>query len=189
MVKVLAPPGVAYFLQTSEDEKVVVVIEISDATRQGVKTNDAGVPEFAAPDANVEAFTRNIIYKTEYVDKLGHPVTQITAAIPMKALKTAAEGGISPPTDLWKTSPEALKGGYAIPPEAMSPVAKFRFVVEDKAGIRSDARSERCVLFIGFPREVFVPPFPKAEDPKGPNAGSSGKAPGTSPDKKPPVDK
>src|SRR5262245_33677737 len=37
VVKVLAPPGVAYFMHRSEDEKVVVVIEIIDATRQGLK--------------------------------------------------------------------------------------------------------------------------------------------------------
>jgi hypothetical protein len=190
VVKVLAPPGVAYFLQSSEDQKVVVVIEVTDATRQGVKTDDAGVPEFDAPDANVEAFARNITYKTEYVDKMGHPVTQFTAVIPMKDLKMAESGGISPPIDVLKMPPKADKGGYVIPVEAMSPVAKFRFVVEDRAGMRSDARSERCVLFIGFPREVYtLPPAPNGEQLKDPKAGAPGKPPGAAPDKKPPLNK
>jgi len=162
---VLAPPGLAYFLQPTDEAKVSVVIELTDATRQGIKTDDSGNPVFVAPDPNVESFSRNITGRTEYVDRLGHPVEVITSVMRLKDLKVAEEGGISPPTDIWKIPPEASKKGYNVPYEAISPVAKFRFVVEDRAGMRSDAKSERCVLFIGFPREVFVPPVPEPEKP------------------------
>ena len=172
VVTVLAPPGLAYFVDAGQEAKIVVVVEITDATRQGVKTDDAGWPAFVAPDANVEAFSRNVTNKTEFVDRLGHPVMQITSLVPLKALKVAEQGGISPPTDIWKTPPGVTKNGYDLPQEAIAPVAKFRFVVEDRAGMRSDSRSERCLLFVAFPCEVFVPPASERDEQRSKGGGT-----------------
>ena len=65
VVSVVMPLGfgqsaIGYVIGAGSESKLIVALEVTDATGHGIVANDKGIPAFVEPDQNVELFTRYI---------------------------------------------------------------------------------------------------------------------------------
>jgi hypothetical protein len=166
-IKVVSPGGAANLMRPGGEDRILIVIEITDRNGAGLDADDDGTPRFEEPGPNVSLFRRHILRQSQYLNHLGQNVVQLISEVPIKDLTYRPDAKITPPMNSWSAELKGRKKGFAIPLEAMNDVADFVFRVRDRTGAVSPAEDERNSLWVGVAWNLYTPPPEKDTDPDG----------------------
>lgn len=149
-VKVVSPvASVAYVVGSSQDQKLIVAIEIADTNGVGLDEDSFGLPNFIDGGDNLELFRDHIVGKRLYTNGNGVELLQIVSEIPVERLKASDDVHVSRPVDQRKLGHLKPTGG--VPVETDLAVAVLEFKVADKSGAVS---SDQAKVMIAFAPEV-----------------------------------
>ena len=156
VVHVLSPPGDGATLSLGSEARILVVLEIIDATGADIASDDSGVPKFVEPDHNVDIFSSYVVTHRAYLNSLGEKVYQVVSEIPVDALR-AGDMMMSPPVDYRHLTDKQKREGFTFPNDAMLEAASFAFRVKDLKGAESDPEAASSRLVIGFASGSYLP--------------------------------
>lgn len=145
--------GAAFVMGEWAGTRILIVLEVIDATGAGIETNDRGEPRFLDANKNVDLFVGHIDTGT-YTDGQGRHVIQIVSKVPIENLKTG-DHWLTPPVDLKGIPREAREKGFTFPMQAMVEAFDFNFIVEDRNGVRSEPSRLLVAYADGFYRGPF----------------------------------